>query len=222
MPDTRGVGWLCCFQGLIMKSYPSIQGASRAPLGRPCVAFHKYDGSNLRWEWTKKRGFHKFGARSRLFDQSDEQFGEAVGLFFSNYAEAIEKSLVDGFRHLEQATVFTEFFGPSSFAGTHATNEPKELRLFDVQIHRKGFLGHKDFLNHFGDLPFAAEVVYEGNFNRDFIERVRNGEYVPAGAEGVIAKGGSGHQLWMAKVKTTAYIERLKTVFGVGWEAYGE
>ena len=187
-----------------MKSYHSIPGAARAPLGRACTAFFKYDGSNLRWEWTRKRGFHKFGSRTRLFDASDLQFGEAVPLFFERYAEQIEKALVDGHRGLDQATVFTEFFGPSSFAGTHRSGEPKELRLFDVQIHRKGILGPREFLDAFGHLDFVAEVVYEGNFNRDFIDRVRRGEVVAAGAEGIVAKGGTGHGLWMAKVKTAA------------------
>jgi hypothetical protein len=205
-----------------MKSYPSIVGAARAPLGKPCVAFHKYDGSNLRFEWTKKRGFHKFGSRTRLIDASDDQLGEAIPLFMSKYAEPLEKVLRDDFRQLEQATVFAEFFGPSSFAGTHVEGETKELRVFDVQLHRKGFLGPKEFLDHFGDLEFAAEVVYEGNFNKEFIERVRNGEFVPEGAEGVIAKGGAGHQLWMAKVKTRAYLDKLKQVFGNKWEEFAE
>lgn len=204
-----------------MESYPSIMGAARAPKGRPCAAFYKYDGSNLRWEWTKKRGFHKFGCRTRLFDHTDEQFGEAVDLFFCNYAEPIERRLVDNYRNLERATVFTEFFGASSFAGTHVDGEAKEIRLFDVQIHRKGIIGPKEFMKRFGDLPFAAELVYEGNFNQSFIDDVRSGAY-PELNEGVIVKGGDGLGLWMAKVKTHAYLAKLKEVFQGAWEQYGE
>jgi hypothetical protein len=205
-----------------MKSYPSIPGAANAPLGRPCAAFIKYDGSNLRWEWTRKRGFWKFGARTRLFDASDEQLGEAVPLFFDRYAEAVERRLVDGFRGVEQATAFTEFFGPSSFAGTHVPGEAKELRLFDVQIHRRGILGPREFLAGFRELPFCAELVYEGNFNKAFVADVRAGGHVPPGCEGVVAKGGGGHGLWMAKVKTAAYLERLKAVFQGRWAEFAE
>jgi hypothetical protein len=54
-----------------MEQYPSIEGSSKAPLGKPCIAFYKYDGSNLRWEWNPKKGWFKFGTRHELFDQSN-------------------------------------------------------------------------------------------------------------------------------------------------------
>jgi hypothetical protein len=38
-----------------MQQYPSIDGSGKAPLGVPCIAFYKYDGSNLRWEWSPKQ-----------------------------------------------------------------------------------------------------------------------------------------------------------------------
>jgi hypothetical protein len=43
-----------------MKTYPSI---SRDIVGQPIYAFDKLDGSNIRAEWSKKNGFHKFGSR---------------------------------------------------------------------------------------------------------------------------------------------------------------
>lgn len=205
-----------------MKSYPSIPGPAAAPFGRPCVAFLKYDGSNLRWEWTRKRGFCKCGSRTRLFDASDAQFGEAVRVFQESYAGPMEKALSDDFPGVETATFFTEFFGPSSFAGTHKEGEAKELRLFDVQIHRKGILGPKEFVRRFGGLPFAAEIVYEGNFNKDFVARVRAGEFGPPGCEGVVAKGGDGHSLWMAKAKSESYLAKLREVFQGRWIEFAE
>lgn len=54
-----------------MEQYPSILGSAKAPLGKPCIAQYKYDGSNLRFEWNPKRGFHKYGTRRHLFDQTD-------------------------------------------------------------------------------------------------------------------------------------------------------
>ena len=32
-----------------MKQYPEISGSNKAPIGAQCLAFVKYDGSNLRW-----------------------------------------------------------------------------------------------------------------------------------------------------------------------------
>jgi hypothetical protein len=41
-------------------------------------------------------------------------------------------------------------------------------------------------------------------------------------AEGIICKGGTGHNLWMAKIKSQAYFDKLKGVFKEDWEKYGE
>ncbi len=206
----------------VMKQYPSIPGPyhkSKSPLGKPCIAFYKYDGSNLRWEWTKKRGWYKFGTRTRLFDQTDEDFGEAIPLFFNLYAEPIEKIIVDkyGKKH-QKAIVFTEFFGKQSFAGLHRPNDPKELVLIDVNIHRKGIISPREFIKTFGRIHFSAEKVYEGNFNRSFINYVRGHDGYAQGTsrglfEGVVVKGGEGHKLWMTKVKTNHYKELLKNKF---------
>lgn len=57
-----------------MKDYPSIPGSSKAPQ-LPCIAFKKYDGSNIRAEWSKKRGWYKFGTRTQLIDKTDLVFG---------------------------------------------------------------------------------------------------------------------------------------------------
>lgn len=74
-----------------MITYRSIDGIRNAKLGEQCYSFYKYEGSNLRWEWNKKRGFFKSGTRKRMFDAADLQFGDAVSLFNENYAEQIEK-----------------------------------------------------------------------------------------------------------------------------------
>jgi hypothetical protein len=60
-----------------MKEYPSIPSAadllarSNDYLGRPFVAFDKLDGSNIRAEWDRKKGWHRFGSRRRLLDASE-------------------------------------------------------------------------------------------------------------------------------------------------------
>ena len=52
-----------------MKEYPSIPSAgdllarsAEDYLGRPFVAFDKLDGSNVRAEWDRKRGWHRSAA----------------------------------------------------------------------------------------------------------------------------------------------------------------
>jgi len=195
-----------------MKEYWTIPGPSKAP-HKPCIAFVKYDGSNLRWEWSKKRGWYKFGCRHRLIDEKDEQFGEAVPLFLNHFAGSLEAMFKDKFfRDIQSIIAYTEFFGSHSFAGMHVKEDPKELRLFDVNLYKRGILSPREFVNIFGSLPFAAEVVYEGVLNDSFIDGVRNGEYCVN--EGVVCKGGAGYDLWMVKIKTNDYKRRLMEKFG--------
>lgn len=49
--------------------------------------FDKIDDSNLHFEWNRKRGWHKFGTRTRLFNEADWQFGRAIPLFQRSLAE---------------------------------------------------------------------------------------------------------------------------------------
>ena len=49
-----------------MEQYPHIEGSTKAPIGEPCIAFYKYDGSNLRFEWSPKKGWHKFGTEKNF------------------------------------------------------------------------------------------------------------------------------------------------------------
>lgn len=200
-----------------MKEYPHIEGSSKAPLGEPCIAFVKYDGSNLRWEWNPKRGWHKYGTRTRLFDASDPIFGEAIELFQDTMGKELAlrcKSLEKG---LQRAVVFTEFFGPNSFCGIHETSDTKCLRLFDVNLYKRGIMKPREFKKNFGDLSYSAEIVYNGILSNDFIEDVRKGHYPVV--EGVVAKGDD----YMCKIKTYAYLEKLKKVFVCGgWKNYWE
>jgi hypothetical protein len=74
----------------------------------------------------------------------------------------------------------------------------------------------RQFVKNFGDLPFTAEVVYEGNLNQQFIDDVRNGVYNVN--EGVVAKGDN----FMTKIKTNAYLAKLKSIYRDGWQNYWE
>ena len=207
-----------------MYQYPHILGPNKAP-HLPCLAFEKIDGSNLRFEWSRKKGWLKFGTKHRLFDGTDEMFACAIELFDRKYAEQILRAVRDRkeYRNAERITAFVEFFGQLSFAGQHAADDPKDVVLFDLQVHKKGLLGPREFLNLLGHLDTAA-LVYEGVLNDTLIQNVRAGLFPNRHAvnEGVVCKGGSGHGLWMRKIKTTAYMDRLKNRFGDDWARYGE
>lgn len=204
-----------------MKQYPSIPHITGFH-GRPCTAFYKYDGSNLRFEWNRKSGWCKQGTRTRLFDHTDEVFGEAVELFHKTYANDLEKVFTTdkAIRSSRAAMVFCEFFGPNSFSGQHKPEDPKELVLFDVNIHKRGFMSPVDFMDSFGHLKIA-ELVYKGPLTKEFETQVREG-IIPGLNEGVVCKGGEGHDRWMCKIKTNAYREKLQAVYADGWKQYWE
>jgi hypothetical protein len=199
-----------------MKEYPHIEGSSKAPLGNPCIAFYKYDGSNLRWEWSPAKGWYKFGTRKQLFDATEPVFGKAIPIFMAGMGDEIVRRVKDHDKNVQRITVFTEYFGPGSFAGKHVETDQMELRLLDVFLFKKGFMKPRAFVKTFGDLPFAPEVVYEGNLNKPFIEAVRAGEY-PIW-EGVVAKG----EDFMVKIKTKAYFQKLNEVYGTDYRLYWE
>ncbi len=199
-----------------MEQYPSIVGSAKAPLNKPCIAFYKYDGSNLRWEWSPKQGWHKFGTRRHLFDKSDLQFSEAIPIFMGGLVDEIVYRTKQIVRNPQRITAFTEFFGPGSFAGSHVSGEVKELRLFDVFLFQKGFVSPKQFVEVYGDMPQAAEIVYEGLLNKSFIMDIKKGKYKVF--EGVIAKGNG----FMVKIKTDEYFRQLRHKYPERWEDFGE
>ena len=200
-----------------MKSYPSINGCSKAPHS-PCVAFYKYDGSNLRFEWSKQRGFHKFGTRRRLFDESDPEYGKSIQLFQDKYADKITAALLKDKkygRQLDRYVAFCEYFGPSSFAGQHKFEENMDIVLFDIAIHNKGFLTPREFIDVTENID-AAQVVYDGNLNAEFIQKVKTNSLDVKLNEGVVVKGihprakNPNHAIWMVKIKTKEWMDKLK------------
>jgi hypothetical protein len=199
-----------------MEQYPKIDGSSKAPIGQPCIAFYKYDGSNLRWEWSPKRGWHKFGTRHRLFDESEPVYNQAIPIFMDTMADEIVKRIKNEYRNIQRITAFTEFFGQNSFVGKHDDEEQKELKLFDIYLFKQGMIKPRDFVKMFGELPYAAQVIYEGNLNKQFIDDVRNGLYPVY--EGVVAKGID----FSVKIKTNAYFKKLNEVYGTEYRHYWE
>jgi hypothetical protein len=214
-----------------MLHYPKIPSSRKCPQTR-CVAFEKYDGTNLHWEWDRDFGWHSFGTRRDAFNLTDAgtaQFTQAhanldgcAALFVSTLAEGIEQVFRQNanYQSFPSVKVFTEFLGPASFAGLHKADEAKELRLFDVWAEPFGMIGPRQFVADFGHLGIAR-VVYEGKLTGQFAEDVRLDKY--GTPEGVVCKGGAGgDDLWMCKIKTQSYQERLKQAFADQWEQYWE
>jgi hypothetical protein len=214
-----------------MLYYPKIPGGAAAPLGK-CVAFDKLDGTNLHWCWEREFGWHAFGTRRdefnltaggiAAFDTAHPGLERAAPTFLETLAEPLEALLRAHPNYSRCAAVkaFTEYVGPNSFAGAHASNDPMRTVLFDVWLDGYGFVAPQQFVSDFGQLSIPR-VVYTGKLTGAFLEAVREGKY--GVAEGVVCKGGAGGEdVWMVKVKTYAYLERLKKAFGARWEEFWE
>ena len=94
-----------------MKAYPSIL---KYPQEFKAHLFDKLDGSNLRFEWTKKRGWYKYGTRNRMFDETDAQFGDAVPLFQNDLAEPLSRIFIK--QKWDKIIVFCEYWGKQSLS----------------------------------------------------------------------------------------------------------
>ena len=195
-----------------MKEYPSIArstGQGFVDLGEAYI-FDKLDGSNLRFEVSPKKGLVKQGTRTRLFDESDPVFGGAIRLFNETLLEPILKMVKDN--RWERAIVFGEFWGEGSFAGLHDPIAQKHISLFDINPHKKGILGPREFLKLTKELPFPLTANFLGrhHWTRGFVERIWEEAISGITLEGVVGKIGDGHELKMAKAKTKRWVEKVQ------------
>lgn len=209
-----------------MIEYPSIQNSSKAPR-KKCIVFEKMDGSNFRAKWTQKRGFDVYGTRTQLIDETTPMWGEMVTVFKSDAEEKFHEYFKKYFKNEREIIVFGEFLGENSFAGRHE-QEPHKIVFFDVLVGNKNrkFMLPQEFMKIqkyvFVDIP---RVIYTGNLNEELIKQVRNDEFNTP--EGVICKGteyvgNASGGVWMAKIKTQAYLDKLKARLGDEWEKYAE
>jgi len=193
-----------------MKSYPSITYPGKKGVGKQLHTFAKLDGSNLRFEWTKKKGWHKFGTRRHLFDESFDVYGPAIPLFRERLAEKLERVIHDN--RWDKAIVFCEYYGPGSLGGQHEPGASMELTVIDVNPHRKGILSPTDFLKMFGEV--GPHYLGYLKWSTELIEQVRHGELEGATFEGVVGKYMEGKVLKMHKTKTEAWREAILARYG--------
>ena len=197
-----------------MKAYPEIP--SNYHYGLTVYAFDKLDGSNIRVEWHRKRGFHKFGTRTRLLDPSEKPLGEAVELFNSEYWKDFLLECMNATfskkKMPQEATFYFEFHGPKSFAGNHV-DEKHFLTLIDVNIYKKGFIDPKILITEPWIQRGAAHLYY-GNIGKDLIDKVKNSTLERMTFEGIVCKSGAEHKRKMVKFKSAAWLEKLKNFCG--------
>ncbi|HLP91881.1 MAG TPA: RNA ligase family protein [Nostocaceae cyanobacterium] len=213
----------------IKLAYPKIADSKNYPVEK-CVAFEKYDGTNLHWVWEDELGWYGFGTRRDRFDFDRMGIAEfnaahpgledAPQLFLRDFAQPLEQIFRENpLYHSPEITVFTEFFGINSFAGMHKPEDIKQLILFDVQIYTN-IIHPEQFVQDFGKLKIAR-VVYRGKLTSKFVDEVRQGKY--GVGEGVVCKGGKNQaSLWMVKIKTDGYMKKLQQVFKDDWQKYWE
>lgn len=193
-----------------MKEYPSI---SKIINNIPIYAFSKYDGSQIRVEWDRKKGFHRWGRRNGLLDDSNPVLKLAPGLFNDTQAFYLDEEYRR--RRWESCVTFVEFVGDMSFAGNHDPADPT-LRtvVFDIDIFKHGMLDPKDFINvtSSSGAPNVSQCLYRGNANEQFVKSVRDSTLPGMPLEGVVCKttGRRPGSPIMFKVKSTAWLDRLK------------
>jgi len=194
-----------------MKSYPSISRVDPA-LGwdQDLYTFDKLDGSNLRFEWSRKTGWFKYGTRKRLIDKSDPIFGPAIPLFMETLAEPIAEIAHNN--KWVNIVAFAEYWGKNSLAGRHDPDDPKQLTLFDVSIYRYGMLGPKEFLEHFKYLNIPNFLGVK-RWDKDFVNSVRSSSLDGITLEGVVGKSGHYNDLTLVKCKTNNWFDAIRRLY---------
>lgn len=206
--------------------YPKIPDSSGCML-KQCVAFEKLDGTNIHFRVTNGK-WVSFGTRRDSFPCSinGEEFIEAhpelSGVldspeFLLELASFIRSN--DKY-NTSDVLLFMEYYGSKSFAGQHDPEDYPVLYLIDVQLNGR-MLGPGEFLEDFKEFSSCLpDVIYKGKYSGQLIEDIRNGKYKVN--EGAVIKGMIDDQVYMVKVKTNAYLERLKNQFKDNWKDYWE
>lgn len=195
-----------------MKTYPKIYYNQSKFINNEIYAFDKIDGSNIRFEWNKNKGWFKFGTRTQLIDSTNENFGESINIFMNKYSEDLNKVIFNKYKNIQNIVVFCEYYGENSFAGLHDKNDKMDLILFDVNLYKRGFITPLEFLNNFSHLDIP-NLIYNGKYTENFINDVKNNKY--GLSEGVICKySDKKENVFMTKIKTNEWLEKVKMIYG--------
>lgn len=190
-----------------MKQYLSI--SPKPAYSHYSYLFDKIDGSNIRAEWDRKKGFWKYGSRRRLIGSDQEYLSEAEGLIRIKYEENISRVFEK--QKYQKVIAFFEFYGSNNFAGFHV-DELHDVILIDVNPYKSGITNPDEFIDLYGDLGIP-DLIFKGNFNHLLEEQIRKEELVGITFEGVVGKIKTPRKQsnpGMFKVKTYRWLKRLK------------
>ena len=198
-----------------MKTYPKIEYLTDNFIGKKIWAFDKIDGTNLRFEWSKKRGWYKFGTRRTMISEIDPNFGSAIPLFLEKYGDDIDSIFRKKYTTSQSIVVFGEFFGENSFAGQHLESDKKDIILFDVSPYKRGLIHPQEFIDNFGHLD-TPRLIFNDIFDGEFVKSIQLNEYNLR--EGVICKGVNKTKgndiILMTKIKTNQWLSSVKSLYG--------
>lgn len=197
-----------------MKQYPSIQ--REIVTSQPIIAFDKLDGSNIRAEFSTKKGFHKFGSRKQMLgEDSSSILRYSIPLIIEKYTDVFNEIMKILGKNTRNITGFFEFWGPNSFAGTHEQTDigKFDVVLFDLDVYKLGLLEPKMFL----ELTTASKAktpnaLFVGTATKTFVESVIESTLEGMTFEGVVCKGKPlkrGYLPLMFKIKSKAWLDKL-------------
>ena len=201
-----------------MKEYPTI--SDRVQSNLDITAFGKLDGSNIRAEWSQKKGFYKFGTRKRLLDESYTEgagLGNAITIFKKQWAKILPPIFMKQRWIGKEMRVLCYF--ESEVLSFIIMPSPKTLgamilTLIDVNIHKRGLLPPKEFIKIFGHLEIP-KILYRGKANKTFIDSVRNSTLEGMPEEGVVCKAPNPSKKKTAKpvmfkLKSQVWYDKLR------------
>ena len=171
-------------------------------LGQRCIAFEKLDGSNVRFEWSGKQGWYKFGTRKTMIGH-DSYFKQAKSLILAT--DDLIPKILDYPKF--PFVAFFEFLGDGSFAGFHI-DDPKRIILLDVSIYKKGILSPFDFIKKFNTLIPIPKIIFDGHLTQNFVDNVKHNKI--GSFEGAVIKGIDNNRVWMTKIKSDAWINAVR------------
>jgi len=205
-----------------MKTYHSIPRYSEEYFGKHIFAFDKIDGSNFRAEWSKKLskksaftyGFGKFGTRGEMIKNYNNPFSEGVDIFKDKYSVELDKIFRENkrFQGIDRITVYGEFYGDHSFAGLHDWDEEHDIKIFDVFLYKKGFLPPAEFMKIFQDIN-TCNFIWSGIFSQEFVDTIENDSILGL-KEGVVCKGVENQEVFMFKLKTKKWLDKVRAISG--------
>ena len=188
-----------------MKHYPSIDKIIRYDVH--VFVQPKYDGNNIRAEWNSKRGFYKFGSRTQLIDENSNPLGKSISIIRDKYEEDL--TMIFKENKWRDVICFFEYHGPNSFAGRHPEHETQTVTLFDVNPYKQGIMDPRNFIKTFKHLDIP-NVLFEGRVNSAFVDKVKQSKLEGMTFEGVVCKGIDKNQVIRFKIKSQAWLDKLK------------